>query len=62
MLYLPYSLIGPFAGVFIDRWSRRQIIVYGALIRAAMVAIAGFVVLAGRPGCRSTSARSPCSA
>ena len=27
VLYLPYSLIGPFAGVFIDRWSRRQIIV-----------------------------------
>jgi MFS family permease len=27
VLYLPYSLIGPFAGVFIDRWSRRQILV-----------------------------------
>jgi MFS family permease len=50
VLYLPYSLIGPFAGVFIDRWSRRQIIVYGALIRAAMVAIAGFVVLSGQTG------------
>jgi MFS family permease len=50
VLYLPYSLIGPFAGVFIDRWSRRQIIVYGALIRAAMVAIAGVVVLSGQTG------------
>jgi MFS family permease len=50
VLYLPYSLIGPFAGVFIDRWSRRQIIVYGALIRAVMVAIAGFVVLSGQTG------------
>jgi MFS family permease len=50
VLYLPYSLIGPFAGVFIDRWSRRQIIVYGALIRAAMVAGAGFVVLSGQTG------------
>jgi MFS family permease len=50
VLYLPYSLIGPFAGVFIDRWSRRQIIVWGALIRAAMVAAAGFVVLAGQTG------------
>jgi MFS family permease len=50
VLYLPYSLIGPFAGVFIDRWSRRQIIVWGALIRAAMVAVAGFVVLAGQTG------------
>jgi len=50
VLYVPYSLIGPFAGVFIDRWSRRQIIVYGALIRSAMVAIAGFVVLSGQTG------------
>jgi len=50
VLYLPYSLIGPFAGVFIDRWSRRQIIVWGAVIRAAMVAVAGFVVLAGQTG------------
>ena len=41
VLYVPYSLIGPFAGVFIDRWSRRQIIVYGALIRSVMVAVAG---------------------
>jgi MFS family permease len=48
VLYLPYSLVGPFAGVFIDRWSRRQIIVYGALIRAAMVAVTGFVVLSGQ--------------
>jgi MFS family permease len=50
VLYVPYSLIGPFAGVFIDRWSRRQIIVYGALIRSAMVAIVGFVVLGGQTG------------
>ena len=50
VLYLPYSLIGPFAGVFIDRWSRRQIIVWGALIRAAMVAVTGFIVLSGQTG------------
>ena len=50
VLYLPYSLVGPFAGVFIDRWSRRQIIVWGALIRAAMVAVTGFIVLAGQTG------------
>ncbi len=50
VLYVPYSLIGPFAGVFIDRWSRRQIVVYGALIRSAMVAVAGFVVLGGQTG------------
>jgi MFS family permease len=50
VLYVPYSLIGPFAGVFIDRWSRRQIIVYGALLRSAMVAVTGFVVLSGQTG------------
>jgi len=38
VLYLPYSLIGPFAGVFIDRWSRRQILVVSALLRSVFVA------------------------
>jgi MFS family permease len=37
VLYLPYSLVGPFAGVFIDRWSRRQILVWSALLRATFV-------------------------
>jgi MFS family permease len=50
VLYLPYSLIGPFAGVFIDRWSRRQILVYSALIRAVMVGVAALVVGTGRLG------------
>jgi MFS family permease len=39
VLYLPYSLIGPFAGVFIDRWSRRQILVWSALLRSVFVAL-----------------------
>jgi MFS family permease len=44
LLYLPYSLIGPFAGVFIDRWSRRQIMLWSALIRAAFgVLTAAFI-------------------
>jgi MFS family permease len=33
-LLLPYSLLGPFAGVLLDRWSRRQVLVYTNLIRA----------------------------
>jgi MFS family permease len=34
---VPYSVIGPFAGVFIDRWSRRRIMVIAPLLRAAPV-------------------------
>jgi hypothetical protein len=48
VLYLPYSLIGPFLGVFIDRWSRRQIIVWSSMIQAAMVTVASLVVLSGQ--------------
>ena len=46
-LYLPYSLIGPFAGVFIDRWSRRQILVWSALIRAVFVVATAALMAAG---------------
>jgi len=50
VLYLPYSLIGPFAGVFIDRWSRRQILVWSALLRFAFVALAAALMAAGDRG------------
>ena len=50
-LYLPYSLIGPFAGVFIDRWSRRQILVWSALLRFAfVVATAALMATGSRSG------------
>jgi MFS family permease len=45
VLYLPYSLLGPFAGVFLDRWSRRQILVWSAPLRGAIVVVtAGLMV------------------
>jgi hypothetical protein len=50
VLYLPYSLIGPFAGVFIDRWSRRQILVWSALIRAVFVVLTASLVASGGLG------------
>jgi MFS family permease len=50
VLYLPYSLIGPFAGVLIDRWSRRQILVWAAVIRACFVALTAAIVLGGALG------------
>ena len=50
VLYLPYSLIGPFAGVFIDRWSRRQILVWSALLRSVFVAITASLVASSQLG------------
>jgi MFS family permease len=39
VLLLPYSVLGPFAGVFIDRWRRRQILMYAPLIRALLLGV-----------------------
>ena len=50
VLYLPYSLLGPFAGVFIDRWSRRQILVWSAVARTAFVCLAAVFVASGTLG------------
>src|SRR5580704_2874273 len=50
VLYAPYSLIGPFAGVFIDRWSRRQILVYSAMLRSVFVALTAGLMASGNLG------------
>jgi MFS family permease len=50
VLYLPYSLVGPFAGVLIDRWSRRQILVWSALLRAAFVVLTAALMALGDRG------------
>jgi MFS family permease len=39
---LPFSILGPFTGVFIDRWSRRRILVVAPWIRSACVALVLF--------------------
>ena len=50
VLYLPYSLIGPFAGVLIDRWSRRQILVRSALLRSVFVVLTAASMALGNRG------------
>jgi MFS family permease len=50
VLYLPYSLIGPFAGVLIDRWSRRQILVWSAPVRGALVVVMAALMVADNRG------------
>ncbi|MEP6696669.1 MAG: MFS transporter [Pseudonocardiales bacterium] len=46
-LLLPYSIVGPFAGVFIDRWRRQRILLVGNLVRATMVVCVALLVVGG---------------
>ncbi|WP_131740788.1 MFS transporter [Actinomadura roseirufa] len=47
---LPYSALGPFAGVFIDRWRRRQILLWTPILRAVLVLLVAALVAAGEEG------------
>ncbi|MER6010364.1 MFS transporter [Streptomyces bluensis] len=49
VLLLPYSLIGPFAGVLLDRWRRRQVLLYGNLLRAALACVTAVLILSDVP-------------
>ncbi|MDV9187287.1 MFS transporter [Streptomyces sp. SR27] len=49
ILLLPYSLVGPFAGVLLDRWQRRQVFLYGNLLRALLACGTAVLVLASVP-------------
>ncbi|MEV8226167.1 MFS transporter [Streptomyces sp. NPDC079167] len=49
VLLLPYSLIGPFAGVLLDRWPRRQVFLYGNLLRAALACCTAVLLLSSVP-------------
>ncbi|NUR31868.1 MAG: MFS transporter [Catenulispora sp.] len=50
LLLIPFTVIGPFAGVFLDRWRRRQVLLYANLLRAALVLIVATQVLADDSG------------
>ncbi|MEU3889211.1 MFS transporter [Streptomyces sp. NPDC029041] len=49
VLLLPYSLVGPFAGVLLDRWRRRQVLLYGSLLRAALACATAVLILSPAP-------------
>ncbi|MEV1052319.1 MFS transporter [Streptomyces sp. NPDC049887] len=49
VLLLPYSLIGPFAGVLLDRWPRRQVFLHGNLLRAILACCTAVLMLAPVP-------------
>jgi MFS family permease len=50
VLLLPYSLVGPFAGVWLDRWRRRQVLVHADLLRAGLVGVLALLVAGGSAG------------
>jgi MFS family permease len=45
-LLLPFSVLGPFAGVLLDRWSRRQVLVFTNLLRTLPMLV--FMVVLAR--------------
>ena len=47
VLYLPYSLLGPFAGALLDRWDRRLVLVGANSGRLALVMTVGTLLAAG---------------
>ncbi len=50
VLLLPYSLVGPFAGVLLDRWWRQRVAVVANLVRAIVVIGVAAEIAAGVTG------------
>ncbi|GAA2581886.1 MFS transporter [Streptomyces tubercidicus] len=49
VLLLPYSLLGPFTGVLLDRWRRRQVLLYGNLLRALLSLATATLIVSQAP-------------
>lgn len=47
VLFLPYSMLGPFAGALLDRWDRRRVLIGANLIRALLVTAVGLALAFG---------------
>jgi MFS family permease len=50
VVLIPYSLIGPFAGVLIDRWRRQRALVVANVTRAVAVAVVAAEIASGLRG------------
>ena len=44
-ILLPFTVLGPFAGVFLDRWPRRRILMASNAIRAILLLVVALLVL-----------------
>ncbi len=52
---LPFSLVGPFAGVLLDRWWRRDVLVGAPLVRALLAVLIAWLLLASDGGAGSNA-------
>ena len=50
VVLLPFSVLGPFVGVFLDRWSRRQVLAWSNFVRVGLVAVLAGAVAADLRG------------
>ena len=50
VVLLPFSVLGPFVGVLLDRWSRRQVLAWSNFVRVALVAVLAVAVSANLRG------------
>ncbi len=50
VLLLPYSMVGPYAGVLLDRWQRRQVLVTANLLRTVLTVAVAWQVTAADVG------------
>lgn len=44
VLLLPFTVVGPWAGVLLDRWRRRQVLLVGNLVRAGLTMVVALVM------------------
>ncbi|HEY2831318.1 MAG TPA: MFS transporter [Sporichthyaceae bacterium] len=49
-LLLPYTFVGPFAGIVLDRWRRRHVLVRTNLVRMVLVALIAVLISSGVRG------------
>jgi len=51
VMLAPFTIVGPFAGVLLDRWSRRQVLVWGNAVRVVLtLGMAGLMLAGGVSG------------
>jgi MFS family permease len=45
IMLAPFTIVGPFAGVFLDRWQRRQVLVFGNAVRVLLTGTMAVLML-----------------